>query len=57
MNESEDKLIIENDGIKIRLHMKDLNDFYPDTTENYNILKSQCDEEYSQWYNRIVNNN
>ena len=56
VNEPEDKLIIENDGIKIRLRMNDLNDFYPDTTENYNILKSQCDEEYRQWY-RIVNNN
>ena len=57
VNEAEDKVIIESEGIKIRLRMNDLNDFYPDTTENYNILKSQCDEEYSQWYNRIVNNN
>lgn len=53
VNEPEDKLIIENDGIKIRLRMNDLNDFYPYTTENYNILKSQCDEEYSQWVNRV----
>jgi hypothetical protein len=56
VNAAEDKVIIESEGIKIRLRMNDLNDFYPDTTENYNILKSQCDEEYSQWYNRIVNN-
>ena len=57
VNEAEDKVIIESEGIKIRLRMNDLNDFYPDTTENYNILKSQCDEEYSQWHNGIVNNN
>lgn len=43
VNEPEDKLIIENDGIKIRLRMKDLNDFYPDTKENDKILRSQCE--------------
>ena len=45
----EDKVIIESEGIKIRLHMKDLKDFYADTKENRNKLEAQCRKEYIEW--------
>lgn len=46
---AEDKVIIESDGIKIRLRMKDLKDFYIDTKENRKKLQEQCDKEYNEW--------
>ena len=49
INEKEDKIIIENDGIKIRLRLKDLNDFYLDTKENRDRLEAQCRKEYIEW--------
>lgn len=49
INEVEDKVIIESEGIKIRLHMKDFNDFYLDTKENRDRLEAQCRKEYIEW--------
>ena len=49
VNEAEDKVIIESEGIKIRLHIKDLKDFYADTKENRDKLEAQCRKEYIEW--------
>jgi hypothetical protein len=49
VNAAEDKVIIENEGIKILLHMKDLKEFYIDTKENRKKLQEQCDKEYNDW--------
>ena len=49
VNETEDKVIIENEGIKIRLHMKDLKEFYTDTKENRDMLEAICRKEYIEW--------
>ena len=49
VNEAEDKVIIESEEIKIRLRMKDLNDFYVDTKENRDKLEAQCRKEYIEW--------
>lgn len=49
VNEAEDKVIIESEGIKIRLRMNDLKDFYIDTKENRAMLQAQCDKEYAEW--------
>ena len=49
VNEAEDKVIIESEGIKIRLRMKDLDDFYIDTKENRDKLEAQCRKEYIEW--------
>ena len=49
VNETEDKVIIENEGIKIRLHMKDLKEFYTDTKENRDMLEAKCRKEYIEW--------
>jgi len=49
VNEAEDKVIIENEGIKIRLRMNDLKDFHIDTKENRKKLQEQCDKEYNDW--------
>jgi hypothetical protein len=49
VNAAEDKVIIESEGIKIRLHMKDLKDFCIDTKENRKKLQEQCDKEYNEW--------
>ena len=46
---AEDKLIVESEGIKIRLRMKDLKDFYADTKENRDKLEAQCRKEYIEW--------
>ena len=53
VNAAEDELIIESEGIKIRLHMKDLNDFYVATKENRDALQAQCDKEYNDWINGV----
>ena len=49
VNEAEDKVIIESEGIKIRLHMNDLKEFYTDTKENRDKLEAQCRKEYIEW--------
>lgn len=49
VNEAEDKVIIESEGIKIRLRMKDLDGFYADTKENRDRLAAQCRKEYIEW--------
>ena len=49
VNEAEDKVIIESEGIKIRLRMNDLKEFYIDTKENRKKLQEQCDKEYNDW--------
>ena len=49
VNETEDKVIIENEGIKIRLRMNELKEFYTDTKENRKKLQEQCDKEYNDW--------
>ena len=49
VNAAEDKVIIESEGIKIRLRMKDLKDFYLDTKENRDRLEAQCRKEYIEW--------
>lgn len=46
---AEDKVIIKSDGIKIRLQIKDLEDFYVNTKENRKKLQEQCDKEYNDW--------
>lgn len=46
VNAEENKVIIKSDGIKIRLRMKDLKDFYADTKENRDKLEAQCRKEY-----------
>lgn len=49
VNEAEDKVIIESEGIKIRMRMKDLDGFYIDTKENRDKLEAQCRKEYIEW--------
>ena len=49
VNEAEDKVIIESEGIKIRLRMKDLKEFHTDTKENRDKLEAQCRKEYIEW--------
>jgi hypothetical protein len=49
VNAAEDKVIIESEGIKIRLRMNDLKDFYTDTKENRDKLEAQCRKEYIEW--------
>jgi len=49
VDEAEDKVIIESEDIKIRLHMKDLEDFYVNTKENRDKLEAQCRKEYIEW--------
>lgn len=49
VNEAEDKVIIESEGIKIRLRIKDLDGFYADTKENRDRLAAQCRKEYIEW--------
>ena len=49
VNAAEDKVIIESEGIKIRLRMKDLKDFHTDTKENRDKLEAQCRKEYVEW--------
>jgi hypothetical protein len=49
VDEAEDKVIIESEDIKIRLHMKDLEDFYVNTKENRDKLETQCRKEYIEW--------
>jgi hypothetical protein len=60
VNAAEDKVIIENEGIKIRLRMNDLKEFYIDTKENRKKLQEQCDKEYNDWVaavNKQINEN
>jgi hypothetical protein len=49
VNEAEDMVIIDSEGIKIRLRMKDLDGFYADTKENRDKLAAQCRKEYLEW--------
>ena len=49
VNEAEDKVIIESEGIKIRLRMNDLKEFHTDTKENRDKLEAQCRKEYIEW--------
>lgn len=44
-----DEAIIENDGIEIRLRIKDLKMFHADTKENRDKLEAQCRKEYIEW--------
>ena len=53
VNEAEDKVIIESEGIKIRLRMKDLDGFYADTKENRDKLEAQCRKEYIEWKDAV----
>ena len=53
VNAEEDKVIIESEGIKIRLRMKDLKDFYADTKENRDKLEAQCRKEYIEWKDAV----
>lgn len=53
VDKGEDKVIVESEGIKIRLRIKDLNDFLLDTKENRDILQAQCDKEYNDWINGL----
>ena len=46
---AEDKVIIESEGIKIRLRIKDLKGFHIDTKENRDMLEAQCRKEYIEW--------
>lgn len=53
VNTAEDKVIIESEGTKIRLRMKDLKDFYIDTKENRDKLEAQCRKEYIEWKDAV----
>ena len=53
VNAAEDKVIIESEGIKIRLRMKDLEDFHLDTRENRKKLREQCNKELREWENAV----
>lgn len=53
VNEAEDKVIIESEGIKIRLHMNDLKEFHTDTKENRDKLEAQCRKEYIEWKDAV----
>ena len=46
VNAAEDKVIIESEGIKIRLRMNDIKEFYTDTKENRDMLEAKCRKEY-----------
>ena len=48
-----DKVIIESEGIKIKLHIKDLNGFYPYKEEYRKMLQDQCDKEYKEWCDAV----
>ena len=50
---AEDKVIIKSEGIKIRLQIKDLEDFYVNTKENRKKLQEQCDKEYNDWIDAL----
>ena len=50
VDKGEDKVIVESEGIKIRLRIKDLDDFLLDTKENRDILQTQCDKEYNKTF-------
>jgi len=50
VNEENDEVIVESgDGIKLRLHIKDLDTFCVDTKENRDRLEAQCRKEYIEW--------
>lgn len=49
VNEAEDEVIIESEGIKIRLRMNDLKEFYTDTKENRDMLEAKRRKEYIEW--------
>ena len=53
IDEAKDEVIIENDGIKILEHMKDLTHFCVATKENRAMLQAQCDKEYNDWVNGV----
>ena len=53
VNEAEDKVIIESEGIKIRLHMNGLKEFHTDTKENRDKLEAQCRKEYIEWKDAV----
>lgn len=53
VDKGEDKIIVESESIKIRLRIKDLDDFLLDTKENRDILQAQCDKEYNDWINGL----
>ena len=53
IDKSKDEVIIENDGIKIMLHMDSLNDFHLNTKKNRATLQAQCDKEYNDWVNGV----
>ena len=53
VNEAEDKVIIESEGIKIRLRMNNLKEFYTDTKENRDKLEAQCRKEYIEWKDAV----
>ena len=49
VDETKDEVIIESEGIKILLHMKDLKNFYVAIKENCDRLEAQCRKEYIEW--------
>lgn len=49
VNAAEDKVIIESEGIKIRLRMNDIKEFYTDTKKNRDMLEAKCRKEYIEW--------
>lgn len=53
VNEAENKVIIESESIKIRLHMNDLKEFHTDTKENRDKLEAQCRKEYIEWKDAV----
>ena len=52
-DEEKDEVIIESEGIKILLKMKDLDELYYNNKKNRNMLQTYCDNEYIQWCKSI----
>ena len=53
VDNEKDEVIIKSDGIKIRLHIKDLDDFYVGTQKNFDMLQAQCTKEYVEWKDAV----
>jgi hypothetical protein len=49
IDQEKNEVIVLCDDIEMMFSVKDLADFYPDTTENRKMLKAKCDEKYRKW--------
>lgn len=49
INENDDKVVIESEGIKILIRCNDLDDFYVASVKNRNMLSEVCRKEMDEW--------